>query len=81
MSGQANLHLMRQSQSESEQFWALLIVEENPAGKTTKHPSRVKVIPMCSMESNPGRSLARDTIINKYPPIIQREVGLFIIIS
>ena len=33
-SGQARLGFMRQSQSESEQFGALLTVEGNPEGKT-----------------------------------------------
>ena len=35
MSGQVSL--MKQFQSESEQFWALLILEETPWGKITRH--------------------------------------------
>ena len=33
MSGQGSLGLVRQSQSESEQFWVFLTMEETPEGK------------------------------------------------
>ena len=59
MSGQAILSLMRQSWSESEQFWALLTLEVNPYGKTTRHWLwKVKDIP-CVTQSGTQVAAAR----------------------
>ena len=55
--------LMRRFQM--EQFWALLRVQENPKGKTTRHWLwKVKDIPTCGPEPNPGISSSSSWDLN-----------------
>ena len=57
-SGKASFGVMGQFQSELEQFWALLMVEEKPQRENHLGLAvKCETYPMCHMEdSNPGRS-------------------------
>ena len=58
-SGQKSFNLMRQSQSEAEQLWALLREEENPWEKTTVEGEQHLT---CGMQSNPAAAVRLESV-------------------